>query len=105
MTGDTPGAKTRIPLLLLHGALGSGAQMHRLADAFRDERRVFAPDLPGHGIANDLTTGFSIRGFADGVRAMLDGYGIGKADVVGYSMGGYVGLFLARHHPDRIGRV
>ena len=31
--------------------------------------------------------------------------GIEQTDIFGYSMGGYVGLYLARHHPARVGRL
>lgn len=100
-----------IPLLLLHGALGSGDQMLGLADAFRGDRAVFTPDFSGHGrnadgaAGTDAGDGFNIGQFADEVLALLDRGGIERADVFGYSMGGYVGLHVARHHPGRVGRI
>ena len=45
---------------------------------------------------------FSIPGFASEVLEYLEENNIDKAHVVGYSMGGYVGMYLAAHFPDKI---
>jgi pimeloyl-ACP methyl ester carboxylesterase len=42
---------------------------------------------------------------AEDVRALLDHLGIGRADVMGYSMGARISAFLARAHPDRVRSV
>lgn len=85
-----------------------------LADAFRGGRTVLTPDLPGHGrtaadadgaIDAGAPAGFSISAFSEDVCAILDRNGIDRADIVGYSMGGYVALHLARRHPGRVGRI
>jgi pimeloyl-ACP methyl ester carboxylesterase len=111
MTGGSPGGLVSLPLLLLHGALGSADQMRGFEKVFDGERQVFVIDFSGHGRnaddsgKADSSGGFTIGRFAADVRALLDANGIRKADVFGYSMGGYVGLHVARHHPDRIGSV
>jgi pimeloyl-ACP methyl ester carboxylesterase len=119
MTGGTSSARTSSPLLFLHGALGSAAQMLPLARAFRDERPVLVPDVTGHGplpaggeAAADRPEagvrdgeGFSIPRFADDVRAFLGRQRSGPVDIFGYSMGGYVALYLARHHPGLVGAI
>ncbi len=92
------------PLLLLHGALGSAAQFEPLISRLSAGRPVFAPDFPGHG---GLPTGepFSMQRFSDFVLAFLEKEHIARADIFGYSMGGYVALFLAAQHPERVRRV
>ena len=95
----------RLPILLLHGALGSCEQVRWLGSLLRHDRTVLAPDFAGHGLKNEGGGDFGIRGFAADACAFLDRNGIGTADVFGYSMGGYVGLYMARHHPRRVGRV
>jgi pimeloyl-ACP methyl ester carboxylesterase len=94
-----------------------------LADVLRSERPVLAPDFPGHGRAmearKDGSPGhagergigakaemeFSIERFSDAALAVLDRGGVETADIFGYSMGGYVGLHLARRHPVRVGAI
>lgn len=92
---------------MLHGALGSGEQLRPLAGSLGAGRQVFAPDLPGHGrnAGSEDPGAFTIARFAEDTLAFLDQEGIDRADIFGYSMGGYVGLHLARHHPGRIRRI
>ena len=40
--------------------------------------------------------------FADDVLNLMDALGLDEADVAGYSMGGWIALYLAAHHPERI---
>lgn len=91
-------------LLLLHGAIGASAQLQPLAEALRGQYRVHMPDFPGHGAAA-ANGAFSIPGFAQHVLRYMDDSGIAQADIFGYSMGGYVGMYLARHHALRVESV
>jgi pimeloyl-ACP methyl ester carboxylesterase len=91
-------------LFLLHGALGSSAQMKPLADHFEDGIRIILHDFPGHG-EKPTATEFSVEAFAEDVLEEMNTRGIQKAGIFGYSMGGYVALYLAKHHPDRVSRV
>jgi pimeloyl-ACP methyl ester carboxylesterase len=84
-------------LVLLHGANGSGAEMAPLAAALRPYARVHAPNLPGHG-GRAVPDRFSISDSAADVAAWIERAGIEKPFVLGYSLGGYAALFLARHH-------
>jgi pimeloyl-ACP methyl ester carboxylesterase len=93
--------------ILLHGALGDGRQLTPLAErlAATGGQRVTALELPGHG-TTPLTDGsFGIEGFAHAVLDTLDQLGIAEADFFGYSMGGYVALYLAARAPTRVRRV
>ena len=95
------------PLLLLHGALGSTLrETSGLLRALEPDHHLFALDFPGHGASADFTeAAFSTGLFAESVLAALDFFGIAQTDVFGFSMGGYVALYLARHHPDRVRRL
>ncbi|MBL7796053.1 MAG: alpha/beta hydrolase [Saprospiraceae bacterium] len=92
------------PLLLLHGALGCAAQFDDLKQDLSADRILLALDFPGHGGAS-TDTEFSIDRFAESVLAFLDKNSLSQVDIFGYSMGGYVAYWLARQHPERVGRI
>lgn len=92
-------------LVLLHGALGDAGQLAPLATRLGDGRRVVVIELEGHGATPLRDRPLRIESFADDVIAQLDRQGIGRADIFGYSMGGYVALYLAATSSARIARV
>lgn len=93
------------PLLLLHGALGSREQMEPLAAHLRVYGDVLTLDFEGHGTAPMPPHPLRTAAFARQVLAHLDDEGLLDVDVFGYSMGGYVALYLAASAPERIGRI
>src|SRR5262249_22598437 len=95
----------RAMLVLIHGALGAATQMEPLRQAVGPERPVMAVELEGHGETPPIGTGYSIERFADNIRQALAARGVDRADLFGYSMGGYVALYLAAHSPDLVASV
>lgn len=90
------------PLVLLHGGAGSWLHWLRTIAAFRGERMVVAPDLPGLGASADPPAG-QADGGASIVAAGLDavvGTGV-QADLVGFSFGGFIGGMVASARPVR----
>ena len=63
-------------------------------------RNVLAVDLPGHGRSPGPPLG-AIEQMADWVAALLDAAGLGRAAVVGHSMGSLVALEFAARYPER----
>jgi pimeloyl-ACP methyl ester carboxylesterase len=94
----------KTPLILLHGALGSASQMEVLAASLPDSWLVYHFNFPGHG-GLPANRDFSIPYFAETVLAYLVGEEIHYADFFGFSMGGYVALYLAWKFPSCVGRV
>ena len=100
---DSGGAPADPAVLLLHGWTAS-ADLNffpvyaRLAERYR----VIALDLRGHGRGMRSTEPFSLEDCADDAAALLDQLGTEYVIVVGYSMGGPVGMLLARRHPGRV---
>jgi pimeloyl-ACP methyl ester carboxylesterase len=90
------------PLLLLHGALGAASQFEALKDLLKNSFELHTIDFSGHGISSQNPDQFGIELFAQDVVSYLDKQGLKEVTVFGYSMGGYVGLYLARHFPARI---
>ena len=83
-------------LVLLHGALASGTQLRDLADRL-GRPGALAPDLAGHGARP--AEPFTLERFV--AAALTDA----QADLVGYSLGGYVALAAAIAYPERVRRV
>lgn len=90
--------------ILLHGALGSAAQFDAVRAQIPENQSVYALNFPGHG-GSATAEPFSMRLFADSVLKFLDEKNGTQADIFGYSMGGYVALWLAWKHPERVRRV
>ena len=103
----TLGSAANPPLLLLHGAAGcTERETRRLAHRLAPHFRVVALDFPGHGVSDLFeNVDFSSTLFAESVRATLDHFGIERAAVFGFSMGGNMALRLAHHHPERVARL
>lgn len=90
-------------LLLLHGALYESQQFNPLLDRLRErDCEAIAFDLPGHGNAEFPDDEFSIELFGRFVIDEIDRLRVERVVIFGYSMGGYIGLWLARHYPERV---
>ena len=94
-----------LPLLLLHGNGESGTYFVHQMDAFACHFTVYAVDTRGHGQSPRGTAPFTISQFADDLLGFMDGQGIGKADILGFSDGGNIALTFALRHPERVGRL
>lgn len=94
------------PIIIIHGALGAQSQLKGLADELSVlGKRAFLIDLAGHGGKPFRSTGFGIEAFADDLNEFIGQHRIDGADVFGYSMGGYVALWLALNQPGKLGRI
>jgi pimeloyl-ACP methyl ester carboxylesterase len=92
-------------LILLHGALGAADQLGPLAERVAERGRVHVVEFEGHGRTAGRERGFAMEHFAENVVEALDERGIARAEIFGYSMGGYVALHLAATRPERVARM
>ena len=91
-------------LLLLHGAIGAKDQLQPLAEQLADRYNTHCINLTGHGGNSIPGDSFSIPLFATQVLSYLEENNIDKANVFGYSMGGYVAMYLAKNSPEKINK-
>jgi pimeloyl-ACP methyl ester carboxylesterase len=96
------------PILLIHG-FASNAQVNWVYTGWLQTlrgagRRVLAVDNRGHGRSAKLydPAAYAAPVMAEDMRRLLDHLGIGRADVMGYSMGARIAAFLALNHPERV---
>ncbi|OWY20253.1 alpha/beta hydrolase [Sphingobacteriales bacterium UPWRP_1] len=92
-------------VILLHGALGSAEQMQPLANLLSAQYQVFTLNFEGHGGAPLTGEQFAIPGFANQVHEFIAAQCLEKVNIFGYSMGGYVGLYLAKQYPEKVAKV
>ncbi|GHC26483.1 alpha/beta fold hydrolase [Aidingimonas halophila] len=95
------GESTRLPLLIVHGLMGSVDNWRSHIKQWQVERRVVAVDLRNHGRSPHVS-GMHYDDMAHDVLAVLDRLEIGRCHVLGHSMGGKVAMTLARRHPERV---
>jgi len=96
-----------LPLICLHGAIGASSQLkplHEKFSALHPPRRIYLFDFTGHG-GKPLPAAFSIKLFAEDLLQWMDEKNIILNAAVGYSMGGYVALYIARHYPERVEKI
>jgi pimeloyl-ACP methyl ester carboxylesterase len=90
----------RPSIVILHGANGTGAIMQPLGDELQPHVDSFAPNMLGHG-GREIPERPSTEDFARDVLAQMDAHGLGRTYIFGFSTGGIMALYLARHHPER----
>lgn len=92
-------------VLLLHGALGSKTQLDPLKSELEKKgRRVYSMNFSGHS-GQPFSTTFGIETFAEDIERFVTENSISKIDIFGYSMGGYVALWFAHLHPEKVGKI
>jgi pimeloyl-ACP methyl ester carboxylesterase len=92
-------------ILLLHGALGSKEQFDPLIAKLESDFTIDTISFSGHGRTPSLDHAFTIQNCAHEVLHWLNEKQRRQIDIFGYSMGGYLALWLARFYPDRVGKI
>jgi pimeloyl-ACP methyl ester carboxylesterase len=90
------------PMVLLHGAGDNSLDWRWVLRALARKHRVYAPDLPGSPDSARPPADYSPAFFERFAAGFLDALGIGRATLVGNSLGGLVALRLALSEPARV---
>lgn len=92
------------PLILLHGGIDPDSFGNNLAELAKG-RQVIAVHLQAHGRTPDTDRPLRSETLGDDVAALIGHLNLGKADVMGYSLGSGVALQTAIRHPDVVDRL
>jgi len=92
------------PVAILHGLFGSGRNWRSIAQQLAVRHRVLAFDLRNHGDA-PWADGMAYGELVEDLRASLRARGIGRAALLGHSMGGKVAMLAALLYPSEIDRL
>jgi 3-oxoadipate enol-lactonase len=92
----------QVSLVLLHGMASDHTVWEGLIPLLKDNYRVLAVDLRGHGLSTKTKGPYNMELFASDIVRLLDSLGINKAHFIGHSMGGAVIQELALDYPDKV---
>jgi 2-hydroxy-6-oxonona-2,4-dienedioate hydrolase len=108
-TVDAAGIPTRAlqagtgeDVIFLHGTSGHLEAFIRNVRAHAAHYRVHAIDMLGHGFTGKPDYPYEIPRYVDHLLAYMNACGIERAHIVGESLGGWVGAWLASELPQRV---
>jgi pimeloyl-ACP methyl ester carboxylesterase len=93
------------PVILI-GGLGSQTESWATqVPLYSKHFKVIVFDNRGAGRSDKPEGRYTTEGMADDAAALMDALGIGKAHIVGKSMGGMLGQWLAIKYPDKVRKL
>jgi pimeloyl-ACP methyl ester carboxylesterase len=103
---DDPAARSRTPVVLVHGAGSCSAMWYPNTPALSAERPVYALDTPGDpGRSVQREPIHQPERAAQWLDETLDGLGLDRVHLVGTSYGGWLALNQAHRAPERLASV
>jgi pimeloyl-ACP methyl ester carboxylesterase len=93
------------PIVFVHGLGGQWQNFLENIPRAAQERRVIALDLPGFGRTPEPEGRITISGYGRCVDALCEKLSLGRVDIVGNSMGGFVAAEVAIQFPERIDQL
>lgn len=92
-----------VPIVLLHGYLGSAYMWAPQISVFEDDFRLIVPDIWGHGNSGNLPVGTNdLVGVARHILMLLDALKIDRYILIGQSVGGMLAGEIALHEPQKV---
>lgn len=90
-------------ILCIHGNSACKEAFACQFTAFRATHRLIAFDLPGHGVSDnaDPETAYNVPAYADVAEDVLTALKVENPAILGWSLGGYVGLEMTARAPSR----
>ncbi|TMF38842.1 MAG: alpha/beta hydrolase [Chloroflexi bacterium] len=93
------------PLVLLHGGFGSVEMFGPNIALLAKGRQVIGVDLQSHGRSPAADRPMRFESMGDDIAALIRELGFERAAIMGFSLGGAVGLRTAIQHPDIVERL
>ena len=88
-------------IIFIHGFPLNKSMWDMQAEALKDNYRVIAYDIRGHGNSDPGIDEFFIELFVNDLWQFMEKLGIEKAILCGLSLGGYIALNAVLKYPDR----
>lgn len=89
------------PLVLLHGFTTTSEFWREQVEEFSASYQVIRPNLPGHGISPaPKNRNYTIDAFVEDLEQIFEHFSLGRAALVGLSMGGIIAQKFAFKNPQ-----
>ena len=92
-------------ILFLHGALGCKKHWEPIVSLLSSQSNIHVLDFPSHGDSDVSLNKIQLSDLVDFVRDYILKHQLNNVTIVGYSLGGYVGLKLAEEHFSGLEKV
>ena len=91
------------PLLLIHGGRDHCRNWDWVAEALRDDYRILAPDLRGHGDSSWFVGGaYAMADYVYDIAQLVHRKSLAPVTVIGHSLGGSIALHYAGVYPETV---
>jgi len=92
--------------MMIHGLCEDSQIWKAISESLSEHNTVLTPDLPGHGLSDDLADGdYALERIQDILFRLADAEQFSRFPVIGHSMGGYAALAMAEASPERVSRI
>ena len=88
-------------IILIHGFPLNKSMWNKQIKELKENYRVIAYDIRGHGNSDAGDDNFSIELFVNDMLSLMDTLKIDNAILCGFSMGGYIALNAIENYPER----
>jgi len=92
-------------MLQIHGNGDDISAMGYQIEFFASRYKVIVADSRGHGKSEMGTGRLTYEQMAEDMNTLLEKLNLKQVYVLGWSDGGIIGLLLAIHHPDKVGKL
>jgi pimeloyl-ACP methyl ester carboxylesterase len=100
------GGREKPPLLLVHGGRDHCRNWDWVAERLRDDWRVIAPDLRGHGDSDHAPSGgYGMAGYIYDLAQLVHQQGLAPVTIVAHSLGGNIALRYAGLYPENVAKL
>ena len=82
------------PIVILHGLRGDHRSLIKFGQMF-DGYRVIIPDLPGHGISDEISS-HTMDNYSDWLIELIESLNLKKVIVIGHSLGANIGMVAVK---------
>jgi pimeloyl-ACP methyl ester carboxylesterase len=88
-------------IIFIHGFPLNKLMWEKQIDMLKEDYRVIAFDIRGHGNTGAGSDNFSIELFVNDLLSLMDALMIDRTILCGFSMGGYIALNAIENYPER----